>query len=284
MTRFVALGDSITVGIGDPVRPGSPEARAGRDGAGEPDGRAWRGWAALLADGLRDSRLHIVAVSGACATDVRRDQLPRALALRPDVASVVVGVNDTLRANFDPALAAAAAADTVAALRDAGAVVLTMRLPDPGQMLGLPGILARPLARRAHQLNQMMDAVAQRYGTLHFDAAGDEETYDPRMWAVDRLHPSERGHRLIARRFHALLAGAGLPVGPAPDPEPVNPPPTRAAELAWLATKGTGWIVRRSRDLVPNLVGLALQEWRSAPLSAPAQLSTQGTLTDREVA
>lgn len=294
MTRFVALGDSITLGIGDPVEPGSPEARAGRDGAGELDGRAWRGWATLLADGLREPgrsepgrgepALHILAVSGACAADVRRDQLPRALALRPDVASVVVGVNDTLRANFDPALAARAAADTVAALRDCGAVVLTMRLPDPGRMLGLPGILARPLARRAQQLNAMMDVVAQRYGTLHFDAAGDAETYDPRMWAVDRLHPSERGHRLIARRFHALLAAAGVPVGPAPDPEPVNPPPTRRAELAWLATKGTGWVVRRSRDLVPNLVGLALQEWRSTPLTAPTPLGSQGPLADREVA
>jgi lysophospholipase L1-like esterase len=270
MTRLVALGDSITVGIGDPVRPGSPEARAGRDGAGEPDGRAWRGWATLLSAGLREPALHNLAVSGACAADVQGRQLPRALELRPDIASVVVGVNDTLRASFDPAQAAAAAAGAVAALRASGAVVLTMRLPDPGRMLGLPGILARPLARRAQQLNVRLDAVAQRYGTLHFDAAGDAETYDPRMWAVDRLHPSERGHRLIARRFHALLAVAGVPVGPAPGPEPVNPPPNRRAELAWLATEGTGWVVRRSRDLVPGLVGLALQEWRSAPLPGPA--------------
>jgi lysophospholipase L1-like esterase len=278
MTGFVALGDSITVGIGDPVRRDTLEAQVGRDSPVDEDGRAWRGWAALLAGGLCEPRLHILAVSGACSVDVRRDQLPPALRLRPDIASVIVGVNDTLRANFDPAAAAAAAGETVAALRSSGAVVLTMRLPDPGQMLGLPGILARPLARRAQQFNEMLDAVAQRYGTLHFDAAGDAETYDPRMWAVDRLHPSERGHRLIARRFHALLAAAGAPVGPAPDPEPVNPPPTRLAELAWLATKGTGWIVRRSRDLVPNLVGLALQEWRAADLGG------QAALPDREVA
>ena len=130
------------------------------------------------------------------------------------------GVNDTLRSGFDPDRIAAAAMHTVGALRASGAEVLTMRLPDPGRMLGLPGALARPLARRAHQVNAVMDAVAERFGTLHFDAAGDAEVYDPRMWAVDRLHPSERGHRLIARRFHHLLAAAGLPVGPAPGPEP----------------------------------------------------------------
>jgi hypothetical protein len=91
--------------------------------------------------------------------------------------------------------------------------VLTIRLPDPGRMLGLPGALARPLARRAHEINRAMDAVAQQYATVHFDAAGDEDTYDPRMWAADRLHPNERGHRLIACKFHGLLAAAGLARG-----------------------------------------------------------------------
>ncbi len=203
MTRFVALGDSITLGIGDPVR--LPPA-AGQRGQGR---RAWRGWAALLAASLPDADLHIVAGNGACMADLERDQLPMALQLRPDLASVVIGVNDTLRPGFDPGRIAASAAHTIGALRAAGADVLTMRLPDPGRMLGMPGVLARPLARRAHEVNEAMDGVAQRFGTLHFDAASDSDAYDPRMWAVDRLHPSERGHRLIARRFHALLAQAG---------------------------------------------------------------------------
>jgi hypothetical protein len=41
--------------------------------------------------------------------------------------------------------------------------------------------------------NAALDAVSARFGTLHFDAAGTRETYDRRMWAVDRLHPNERG-------------------------------------------------------------------------------------------
>jgi lysophospholipase L1-like esterase len=255
VTTFVALGDSITLGVGDPIRVTDPET--GRSC------RAWRGWAALLAAGLREPDLHIVAGNGACSADVERVQLPRALELRPDVASVVVGVNDTLRPNFDPERIGAAAAHTIGALRACGAVVLTMRLPDPGRMLGMPGVLARPLAQRAHQINGVMDEIAGRFGTLHFDASGADEVYDPQMWAVDRLHPSERGHRLIARRFHAMLAEAGHPVGSAPDPEPGNPPPTRAMELCWLATKGTAWVVRRSTDLVPSLLGMAFTEWRA---------------------
>jgi lysophospholipase L1-like esterase len=250
MTTFAALGDSITLGVGDPVR---------RTGSW-----AWRGWAALLAEGTREPSLHILASNGAQFADVERDQLPSALRLRPDIASVVVGVNDTLRASFDAAQIAAAAAHTVGALRAAGAEVLTMRLPDPGRMLGLPGALARPLARRTYEVNAAMDAVAARFGTLHYDAAGDEECHDPRMWAVDRLHPSERGHRLIACRFHDMLAAAGLLTGPRPDPEPSSPPPTRLAEFGWLATKGTAWVLRRSIDLVPGLLALAIRErWSS---------------------
>jgi len=249
VTTFAALGDSITLGVGDPVPS---------------DGRwAWRGWAALLAEGLQEPRLHILASCGARISDVERDQLPAALQLRPEIASFVVGVNDTLRADFDIAQAGAAAAHTVGALRAAGAEVLTMRLPDPGQMLGLPGSLARPLARRMHEVNAMLDGLAERFGTLHYDAAGDAEVHDPRMWAVDRLHPSERGHRLIACRFHDLLAGAGLPAGTRPDPEPSSPPPTRLAEFGWMATKGTAWVLRRSIDLVPGLLAMAIREWRS---------------------
>ena len=245
MTRFVALGDSITLGVGDPV-------------AG-----AWRGWAVLLAAGLPDPHLHMLAECGACSADVERRQLARALQLRPDVASVVVGINDTLRAGFDPARTGASIAHTIGALRAAGAEVLTMRLPDPGGVLGLPAVLARPLARRMNEVNAVLDEVAARFGTLHFDAAGDQASYDRRMWAVDRLHPSERGHRLIACRFHDKLAAAGYPVGRRPDCEPSSPPPPRLAQIGWLATKGTAWVLRRSTDLVPSLLAMAAREFWS---------------------
>lgn len=290
MMTFVALGDSITLGIGDPVRLPPPERglpSAGSAGGRERKGpRGWRGWAVLLAEALPDTELHIVAGNGACMANLELDQLPQALQLRPHIASVVIGVNDTLRPNFDPDRIGAAAAHTVGALRAAGAAVLTMRLPDPGRMLGMPGVLARPLARRAHQVNDVMDQVAERFGTLHFDAASDAAAYDPQMWAVDRLHPSERGHRLIARRFHALLAEAGYPVGPPPGAEPLNQPPTKAEQLAWLATKGTAWVVRRSTDLVPSLVAMAVAEWRSGharDLEPSGAMAGAGMLSDEEL-
>ncbi len=250
MTRFAALGDSITLGVGDPIRR---SARAA-------DGRAWRGWAALLADGLRDPELHILAGNGATVADIEHDQLPRALAIKPDIASVVFGINDTLRSSFDPEQIMAATGRIVGALRASGAQVLTMRLPDAGQMLRLPKSLATPLARRTQAVNAALDAAAERFGTLHFDAAGSAAAYDRQMWAVDRLHPNERGHRLIARSFHSLLADVGLPVAEPPAAEPVNRPPGRLAQFTWMATKGTAWVVKRSTDMVPYLLTLAAHE------------------------
>jgi lysophospholipase L1-like esterase len=248
MTTFVALGDSITVGMGDPA----------------PEGGGWRGWAALLAASLPQPVMHNLATLGALAADVERLQLPAATALKPDVASVVVGINDTLRGNFDPQRTGAAMARTVEGLRAAGAQVLTMRLPDPGKMFGLPKSLAKPLARRMRAVNAAVDEIALRYDTVHLDAARDPAIYERRYWSVDRLHPNERGHRFVACQFHAMLTAAGVPVGPSPDPEPSTPPPSRMAEVRWMATKGTTWLARRSRDLVPALVALAIREWLHA--------------------
>ena len=115
--RVVALGDSITAGFGDPI-----------------PGGGWRGWAALLAAALAPPgavHFHNLAHSGALTNDVADRQLPVAQRLRPDVATVVVGINDTLRAGFDADLVGERLDRIVRLLAAAGTVVLTARLPDP---------------------------------------------------------------------------------------------------------------------------------------------------------
>ncbi|MEU0786525.1 SGNH/GDSL hydrolase family protein [Streptomyces sp. NPDC006173] len=246
--RFVALGDSLTEGVGDPV------------------GDRWRGWAALLARGLApvDTAVEFtnLALSGAQTRDVLERQTTEALALRPDVVSVVIGVNDTLRCTFDIHSVAERLDTVYAAFRARDTLVMTACLPDPGSMLGLPGALARPLARRQRAVNTVVHALSERHGALHLHAAEEEWLTDRAMWSADRLHPGERGHRQLALRFHALLAERGIATGAAPSAEPEFAAPSRSASLWWLATAGTGWMARRCTDLLPQLLTLAASEVR----------------------
>jgi len=245
--RLAALGDSITFGIGDPA----------------PDGR-WRGFAALLAEGLGEpdhAEMLNLGVSGALSADVASEQLPRALAWRPHVATVVVGVNDTLRSSFDVLSISEHVQQILSELSAAGTVVLTACLPSPGQMLRLPQALARPLGRRIAAVNAVLHTASRRFGAVHVHLADDPYVLDRRMWSVDRLHPSERGHRRIASLFYDALGPTGLCHGERPGLDPTNPPPTRFQQAKWMATKGTRWVVDRSTDLLPDLIALAASEW-----------------------
>jgi lysophospholipase L1-like esterase len=197
---------SVTLGMGDPVPHGG-----------------WRGWAALLAGSLAPPdrvELSNLALSGALIRDVAGDHLDQAVSLAPTHASVLVGMNDTLRGTFDLTVIAADLERIVATLERTGALVLTASLPDPGLLLRIPGSLRRPLARRAHAINGVLGRLAERYQVVHVDVAAHPAIYDKRMWGVDRLHPSERGHRLLARLFAARLAELGMPLHAMPDPEP----------------------------------------------------------------
>lgn len=263
--RFAALGDSLTEGIGDPV-PGG-----------------WRGWAALLAEGLgggeRDVEFRNFAVAGSLSGDVRDHQAAAAAAFRPDIASVVVGVNDTLRRSFDIRLLAGRLDEICAQLAAGGAVILTACLPDPGTALGLPAPLRHPLARRQRAVNAVVHALSVRYDAVHLHAADRTWVQDRSLWSVDRLHPAERGHRKLAAGFHRLLADRGLALGAPPGAEPQQPPPTRAAAARWLVTEGTGWLARRSTDLLPQLLGLAASEIRHRVGGTSGQLDARAEQT-----
>lgn len=259
--RYVALGDSLTQGIGDPV------------------GEGWRGWAALLATGLgapgAPAEFHNLATSGARTQDVLEQQTPTALALRPDLVSVLVGVNDTLRCTYDIHTVAARLSRAYAAITQQGCALLTACLPDPGAMLRLPALLARPLARRQQAVNAVVHALSERHGALHLHMAQGGWLTDRTMWSADRLHPGERGHRLLAVRAHGLLAEAGLAAGPAPSAEPELPPPTLSANVRWLATAGAAWVARRSTDLLPQLLALAAHEVRHRASGTSARLDAR---------
>ena len=67
---------------------------------------------------------------------------------------------------------------------------------------------------------------------------------------------------------------AGHPIAPAPDPEPRNPALADLAELAWLAARGTGWVLRRSTKLALYPLSLAVREIYQRPHHGDHSLAT----------
>lgn len=232
-SRYVALGDSQTEGLGD-----------GDDETG------LRGWADRLAEHLAALNPGLtyanLAIRGRHAHEIRAEQLEPALALRPDVATVVAGMNDLLRPKFDPDAVAADIDAMFAALTTAGAKVATVTFPDLGRIVPL----ARPLRARVLELNERIRQAARSHGVAVLEAFEHPVTCDPRLWSSDRLHASPLGHTRIAEGMAFALGLPGSSIAwadPLPAVPRANPLGVARAELAWLAGFFGPWIVRRLR-------------------------------------
>ncbi|MGW0753535.1 SGNH/GDSL hydrolase family protein [Streptomyces sp. NPDC002587] len=231
--RYVALGDSQTEGMGD-----------GDDTVG------LRGFADRLAEHLAavnpEVRYANLAVRGRKAGQVRAEQLGPALDLRPDLATVVAGVNDMLRPRFDAAEVAGHLEEMFAALTAVGSHVVTVTFPDVGAMVPL----ARPLGSRVRDLNTRIRAAAARHGVTVADVGRHAVATDPRLWTADRLHASPVGHERIAAALARAIRLPGsddgwtLPLPPRPVPGRRQ---AAGAELRWVAGFLGPWIVRRLR-------------------------------------
>ncbi|WP_327584844.1 SGNH/GDSL hydrolase family protein [Nonomuraea sp. NBC_00507] len=232
-SRYVALGDSQTEGLGD----------------GD-DVRGHRGWADRFAEQLACANPDLLyanlAVRGRQAAQIRDEQLPAALELRPDLATVMAGMNDIIRPGFDAAQVAAVLEDMFVALTGAGARVVTVTFPD----IGAIAPLARPLRPRVLDLNARIRDAAARHGVTLVDTFRLAYVTDARMWSVDRLHASPEGHaRFAAGVAHALELPGSDDTWTAPLPALAAPSPWRAAavEARWLATFLGPWLARRLR-------------------------------------
>jgi lysophospholipase L1-like esterase len=247
VVRAIAiLGDSVGVGIGDPAADGG-----------------WRGYGPLLAEALGQAELVNLASSGARIGNVRDRQLPQAVRARPDVTVLQAGINDTLRSDFDPARLHDDLDHIVATLTSAGAMVVLVRYHDHGRVFRIPGPLSRALAARIEVLNTILDALALRHQASIVDLSQLHGIYQAAAWSVDRLHPSELGHRMLARALAVRLAESGAVVNGEVSLECLGgAQATRVEHLAWLLFKGVPWLFQRGGDLVPYALATMLRDVR----------------------
>lgn len=234
--RYVALGDSQTEGLND-----GPENGAGTAGL--------RGWADRFADALAHStspglRYANLAVRGCRARHVRDVQLPAALALEPDLATVVVGMNDLLRHDYDLDATVADVETVFASLRATGCRVATMSFPDIS--LVLP-VLSR-LRPRQIALNERLAEAARAHDVAVLDLFGLRLSADRRMWSHDRIHGSTLGHSRIAAGMAHLF---GLPGSDASWALPITDGRAARFEVVrrdahWLATFVLPFLVKQA--------------------------------------
>lgn len=231
--RYVALGDSTTEGLEDRY----------------PDG-TYRGWADRLAEliavqspGLRYANL---AVRGRKLPQIRAEQLEPALALEPDLASVLGGLNDILRREVDLDARAGDLEAMVAALRGAGATVLVMTFPDPTAVIT---VAAAHIRARVATFNEAIRDIARRRDAVLVDMELKSDPH-PSFWCADRLHANSRGHEWIAA-MAATELGVPVPDGDWNAELPPHRPPPRplrlASDAAWMGRHLAPWVVRRIR-------------------------------------
>jgi lysophospholipase L1-like esterase len=231
--RYVVIGDSTAEGLDDP------------DGRG-----GYRGWADRLAERLAREQGGIqyanIAVRGRCAGEIRREQLERALALRPDLAAIVAGTNDLFRPRFDADAVAGELEAMLEALVRAGATVVFLTVPDLGPVMPL----ARPLRPRIRHLARAFAEASARTGALLVDITAHPVAWDPRLWSEDRLHANPLGHaRLADAVAHALGRPGSSADWLAPLPER-KPRPIALAlrdEIGWTRRFLVPWLWRHAR-------------------------------------
>jgi len=222
---FVALGDSFTEGLDDP----------------RGDQRGYLGWADRFAQllaaqqpGLRYANL---AVRGKLLSQVADEQVPRAIAMAPDLISLAAGGNDLLRLRSDPDALAQTFDDMVRTMLMAGSQVLIFTGFDP----------RFPVLR----------LIRGKVAAYNMDLWSMSVLADPRAWSADRLHLTPDAHRRVALRACGVV-GARVEEDWR-EPWPALESPSASGRAAWLAARrmdvrwarqhAVPWVARRVRGV-----------------------------------
>jgi lysophospholipase L1-like esterase len=236
-TRYVALGDSFTEGVGDP-HPTSPNGL--------------RGWADHVAVALAQHNPQLryanLAVRGRRMNEILADQLHAAVMLEPDLVVVYAGMNDLLLVRNDIDAMMARYADALKTLQQTGAYVLAFTAGDLGTVP-----LFRRLRGRAAVYNELLRGIADDLGLQLVDFWRFTEFRDPRLWARDRIHLSPLGHvRMAAKVLDTLAVPHDLPTRSAALSS--LDPPARGlwANLRWTLAFAAPWVAKRLRRATPG--------------------------------
>ncbi|MCX6416794.1 MAG: SGNH/GDSL hydrolase family protein [Actinobacteria bacterium] len=234
ITRFIALGDSLTEGLSDKY----------------PDG-SYRGWADRVADVLAghssDFEYANFAIRGKLLEQVAEHQVPLALDLIEGQNTLVTfhaGANNVLRPGFEPESVSSTYRQAVAKISEKQPTLLLFTVRE----------VSNPKTKTQHYWNQRfgpfnenVKRVAAEFGATVMDANSREVFGDPRMLAKDRLHLSTEGHRRVAA---AVLSAIQMPhdadwQDPMSPYKPAPVPVRVVGSVAWGVAFLVPWAIRR---------------------------------------
>lgn len=229
-SRYVALGDSFSEGVGDPdpTRP-----------------NGLRGWADRTAEQLAlanpEFRYANLAIRGRKMPQIIAEQIEPAIALEPDLITIYAGGNDILRPKVDIDALVASYEEAVGRLATTGATLVMWTAFDAGTFP-----LFKPTRGRFAIYNELVREVAERHGALLLDFWRAREYRDPRYWDSDRLHMAAPGHQQMAIKVLDLLGVPHTLIAPTlPEVTPVARREQLRNNATWMRGEMLPWVHRR---------------------------------------
>lgn len=233
-TRYVALGDSLTEGLGD---------------WNFQFDRLHAGWADRLAHLLTASasvqheRVEYanLAVRGSKTAQIMGWQLEAALAINPTFVTVMPGANDIFGNSRKLAQVEELLDSGLTRLREAGIAVLLVNTVSPGHIA-----LARMLRTRTKRMAQLINRVGARHSVPVLDLQSLEQFAHGGYWCDDLAHFSNHGHTLIAN-LAAVALGLNARYTQLEPTEIAVPKPALRDRVRWLKVHVVPFLVRRVR-------------------------------------
>jgi lysophospholipase L1-like esterase len=190
---YVAVGDSTGAGVG--AREGGYPARLLK----------------RIRQERKEARLVNLCVSGATTEDLLHDQLQQAIAARPTIITIGIGINDLghyipvdkFTRNFE---------EIVKRLKtETSAAIVLSNLPDISFAPVVPAPLREQTRSQINLFNARIKEIATRYGVSLVDAYTETHSVipdHPEFFSEDGFHPSDAGYEYWARTMWPAVKAA----------------------------------------------------------------------------
>ncbi|RSK53789.1 SGNH/GDSL hydrolase family protein [Bacillus canaveralius] len=200
--RFVAMGDSVTEGIGDDV-----------------EGIPCLSWAYHFAKEWQERYPELIytniAIRGQTTAEIRRTQLGKCMALRPDLVSLMAGGNDVLQGRWNASAFEQEFGEMLSTLLQTGVTIISSTVPDFPKLRTLPTSQAGQIRSQLTELNQLIREKCVEFGVPYAELWHAPFTLNLETWSRDGIHPNSVGYMALAGAMNdVLLQIKNTPNGP----------------------------------------------------------------------